>query len=203
MRQRCIPQRARGAHVGLRRVEPRHLPVPARQRQIEQRLADGLRKLVGVLLGRGHVGDEGAQIDAQPPVERAFHRGAVDRRQHDPGDDENHHGPGRRREEQPKRERIKRASPGGSEQIAKSAHGLDDVDAELLADAADEDFDGVGIAIEVLVVEMLDQLGARHHAAGMVHEIREQTIFVRGELDRVAVDGDAAGAGVEPHAGRN
>src|SRR3954464_7379559 len=87
-----------------------------------------------------------------------------------------------------------------SEEIAKSPHGLDDVDAELLANAPDEDFDGVGIPIEVLVVEMLDQLAARHHAAGMVHEIREQTIFVRGELDRVAVDADAAGAGVEAHA---
>src|SRR6476646_10581878 len=87
-----------------------------------------------------------------------------------------------------------------SEEVAKSPDGLDDVDAELLANAPDEDFDGVGITIEVLVVEMLDQLAARHHAAGMVHEIREQTILVRGELDRVAVDGDAAGASVEAHA---
>ena len=123
LRQRCIPQRPRRAHVGRRRVQPRHLPIPARERQIEQRLADGLRKLVDVLLGRRHVGDEGAQIDPQPAVERAFHRGAVDRRQHDAGDDENYHGPGRRREEEPKGERIKTHCPaqrGGSQVPARS-----------------------------------------------------------------------------------
>ena len=73
-----------------------------------------LRKLVDVLLGRGHVGDQRAQIDPQPAVERALHRGAVDRRQHDPGDDQNYHGPGRRREEQPKRERIKTHCPAAA-----------------------------------------------------------------------------------------
>src|SRR5262249_37667832 len=75
-----------------------------------------------------------------------------------------------------------------SEQIAKPAHGLDDIDAELFAHAADEDLDGVGVAIEILVVEMLDQFTARNHAAGMVHEVGQQAIFVRGELYRIAVD---------------
>ena len=93
--------------------------------------------------------------------------------------------------------------PGGAEEVAEPAHGLDHVDAELLADAADEHLDGVGVAVEVLVVEVLDQLGARHHAAGMVHEVGEQPVFVGGELDRIAVDRDAPGAGVEPHAGRS
>src|SRR6516162_1295242 len=84
-----------------------------------------------------------------------------------------------------------------SEQIAEPAHGLDDIDAELFADAADEHLDGIGVAIEVLVVEMLDQFAARDHAAGMMHEVGEQAIFVRGEFDRIAIDGHAAGAGVE------
>src|SRR5882757_6680808 len=70
------------------------------------------------------------------------------------------------------------------EEIAQPPHRLDDVDAELLADAADEDLDGVGIAVEVLVVEMLDQLAARHHPAGMMHEIGQEPIFVGGQLDR-------------------
>src|SRR5438105_3196780 len=87
---------------------------------------------------------------------------------------------------------------GRREEIAEAAHGLDDVDAKLLADAADKHLDGVAVAIEVLIVEVLDQFGARHHAAGMMHQIRQQPIFVTGELDRIAVDGDAAGAGVEP-----
>src|SRR6185312_9570749 len=47
------------------------------------------------------------------------------------------------------------------QQIAKAPHGLDDVDLELLADAADENFDRIGVAIEILIVEMLDQFRAR------------------------------------------
>src|SRR3982751_1791311 len=88
---------------------------------------------------------------------------------------------------------------GRGEKITEPAHGLNHVDAELLANAADENLDRVGIAIEVLIVEMLDQFRARHHAAGMMHQIGEQPVFVRGELDRVAIDGDAAGAGIEPY----
>src|SRR4249919_1788887 len=83
------------------------------------------------------------------------------------------------------------------EEIAQPAHGLDDFDAQLLADAADEHLDGVGVAVEVLVVEMLDEFGAGDHAAGVVHKVGEQAVFVAGELDRIAVDADAAGAGVE------
>src|SRR5262245_61119294 len=85
------------------------------------------------------------------------------------------------------------------QQVTKPAHGLDDIDAELPADTADEDLDGVGVAIEVLIVEMLDQLAARDHAAGVMHEIGEQAVLVRGELDRIAVHAHAAGAGIEAH----
>src|ERR1700688_579878 len=60
---------------------------------------------------------------------------------------------------------------GWREQITEAAHGLDDFDPEFLADAADEHFDGVAIAIEVLIVKMLDQLGARDHAPGVMHQI--------------------------------
>src|SRR5580704_15340866 len=88
---------------------------------------------------------------------------------------------------------------GRAEQIAQAADGLNDVDAELLADAADKDLDGVGVAVEILVVEMLDKLGARDHAAGMVHQIGEQPVFVRGELDRIAGDSDPAAAGIQAH----
>ncbi len=90
-------------------------------------------------------------------------------------------------------------SARGCQQIAEAADRLDDLDPELLAHAADEDLDRVGIAIEVLVVEMLHKLGARDHASGMVHQISEQTIFMRRELDRIAVDGHPSGARIEPH----
>src|SRR5712672_508352 len=88
---------------------------------------------------------------------------------------------------------------GRREQIAEAAHGLDHVDAELLADAADEDLDRVGVPVEILVVQVLDQLRARDDPAGVMHEISQQPVFVRGELDRIAIDADAAGAGVEPN----
>src|SRR5258705_4941098 len=85
------------------------------------------------------------------------------------------------------------------EKISKPANRLDDVDPELLADAADEDLDRIRIAIEILVVEVLDELGARDHPTGMMHQIGEQAILVRGQLHRVAVHADPAGTGVEPH----
>src|SRR5436190_20565759 len=77
------------------------------------------------------------------------------------------------------------------QEIAEPAHGLDDVDLELLANAPDEHLDGVGVAVEILVVEMLDELGARHHAADVMHQVFEQIVLVRGQLDRVAADADA------------
>src|SRR3569623_562242 len=57
------------------------------------------------------------------------------------------------------------------QEIAETTDGLDDVDVELLADAADEDLDRIRVAVEILVIEMLHQLGARHHAPGMVHQV--------------------------------
>src|SRR5262245_31076075 len=86
-----------------------------------------------------------------------------------------------------------------SEEIAEPTDGLDEVDAELLADATDEHLDGVRVAVEVLVVEMLDQFRARNHTAGVMHQVGEQAIFVRRELDRVAVDRHPAGARIEAH----
>src|SRR5829696_8290826 len=88
---------------------------------------------------------------------------------------------------------------GRGEEITESAHRLDHVDAQLFADAADENLNGIRIAIEVLVIKVLDEFRARHHAAGMMHEIGEQPIFVRGQLDRITVDSDSAGARIEPH----
>ena len=48
VRSRCGSPRSHSErderHLGLGAVEPRHLPVPARQRQLEQRLAEHLRR---------------------------------------------------------------------------------------------------------------------------------------------------------------
>jgi len=72
-------------------------------------------------------------------------------------------GPRRGGQEQTQRKRASAHRPG-SQQITEAANGLNDLDAELLADTADKHLDGIGIAVEVLVVEMLDKFGTRHHA---------------------------------------
>src|SRR5262245_36496095 len=84
------------------------------------------------------------------------------------------------------------------EPVAQAANGLDHVRRDLLAQTADEHLDGVGVAVEILLIKMLDQFGARDDAIVVMHQISEQPILVRGELDRLAVQGDARGLGIEP-----
>ncbi|EGE60812.1 peptidase [Rhizobium etli CNPAF512] len=83
--------------------------------------------------------------------------------------------------------------------VAETAHRFDQVDAHLFAQAADEDLDRVGVAVEILVVHVLDQFGSRDDLAHVMHEIGKQPIFVRGQLQRRAVDRRLRGFGVEPH----
>src|SRR4029079_9194982 len=83
------------------------------------------------------------------------------------------------------------------EAVAEPADSLDEIDGKLLAQAPDEHLDGIGVAVEILLVEMLDQLGARDDALTMQHEISEHAIFVRGELDRATVHRHPRGLGVE------
>src|SRR5262245_47537624 len=72
--------------------------------------------------------------------------------------------------------------------VAETADGVDHIDTEFLAQTSDEDFDGVRVAVEILIVEMLDQIRARHHLPLMVREKRQQPIFGRGQLDRIPAD---------------
>src|SRR4051812_16837147 len=83
------------------------------------------------------------------------------------------------------------------EAVAKAADGGDDVSAEFLADSGHEHFDRVRIPVEVLVVDMLNELGSAHHLALVVHEVGEELVFLRGELHRLASLGHLAGARVE------
>src|SRR5262245_51698146 len=80
--------------------------------------------------------------------------------------------------------------------VAHAAHRLDQVDAHLLAQTSNKHLDRIGIAIEILVVKVLDQLGARHHIAHVMHQISEQAELVRGELQRHAVEIGLRGLGV-------
>src|SRR5665811_2074785 len=86
---------------------------------------------------------------------------------------------------------------GVREAVAQPPDGLDEVDGKLLAQTPDEHLDRIGVPVEVLLVEMLDELGAGDDALAMHHQIMKHTIFVRGELDRLTLDRHARGLGVE------
>src|SRR5689334_13344165 len=62
------------------------------------------------------------------------------------------------------------------QRIAKPAHRLNKARVQLLAQAADEDLDRVGVAVEILVVEMLHQFGARYNLAAMMRKIGQQPV---------------------------
>ena len=59
------------------------------------------------------------------------------------------------------------------------------------------------IAVEILVVDMLDELGPADHLALVVHQVGQELIFLRGELHRLAGLGDLARAGVEADVARD
>jgi hypothetical protein len=78
-------------------IETRHLPVPARQWQFEQRLAEHLAGFLDRDIRRGDVGDQGLEIDAEPPIECALDRVAVEAGQDKTGDQQDQDGPHRGR----------------------------------------------------------------------------------------------------------
>ena len=129
LRQLLVPQRTRRPRFGLVAVGAHDLPVPARQRQLEQRLAERLERVVGRLVRGGDLGDQGAQIEIEAAVEGALGGIAIDRRQHEPGDDEDHHHPRGRRQEQPCGERgaahqdaIRKSGGGRRDAVFRQKH---------------------------------------------------------------------------------
>src|ERR1700733_874434 len=76
------------------------------------------------------------------------------------------------------------------ERIAGAAHGADQVDGvaavERLAQAADMDVDGALVDIDVAAPDAVEQLLAREHPAGALHQEFEQTELGRPEVDRTA-----------------
>ena len=71
--------------------------------------------------------------------------------------------------------------------IAGAANRMQDRLVETLLDLAaqprDMDVDDVGLRIEMIVPDILEQHGARHHLAGMAHQIFEQAEFARLQRD--------------------
>ena len=79
LRQLLVPQRTRRPRLGLL-VGTDDLPVPAGQRQFEQRLAERLELVVGRLVRRRDLGDQGAEIEVEAAVEGALGGVTIDRR---------------------------------------------------------------------------------------------------------------------------
>src|SRR5690606_13585777 len=79
------------------------------------------------------------------------------------------------------------------ETVAAAAHGLDRLQlafgVELLAQAADEDFQHVGVAVEVLLVDVLGEVGLRDQLPGVHHQVLQHLVLVAGEVDVAAVHG--------------
>src|SRR6188508_1514701 len=83
------------------------------------------------------------------------------------------------------------------EAVAQAPDGGDDVGPQFLADARHEHLDRVRIAIEILIVDMLDQLGAADDLALVMEQIGQELVLLRGELHRLAVARDLAAARIE------
>ena len=65
---------------------------------------------------------------------------------------------------------------------SRARDGLDERRAELPPKPRDEHLDGVRVAVGVLRVDVLRELGLRHDAAAVVHQVRQHAELVAGEL---------------------
>src|SRR6478735_3788217 len=90
------------------------------------------------------------------------------------------------------RRRLATRAAGYREAVAAPAQRLDGpqrfIRIELAAQSPDEHLDHVAVALVVLVVETLGQLGLRDDVTGAQHHVLEQPIFEGGEFDRRAVE---------------
>ena len=55
--------------------------------------------------------------------------------------------------------------------ITEAAHRMNDIGWDFSAQAPNKNFDGIRIAIEILLIEMIDKLRARDHSRLMVHQV--------------------------------
>src|SRR5689334_22233038 len=71
------------------------------------------------------------------------------------------------------------------EDITNSSDGMDHSATfiDFAAQAMDEDIDDVGLGIETVVEDMLENHGFGHRAIGMAHQVFEQGKFARLQFD--------------------
>src|ERR1700694_103995 len=89
--------------------------------------------------------------------------------------------------------------------VTHAAHRMDQLGLaaliDLLPEARDHDVHDVRAGIEVVIPGVLGDQRARHHAPVMPHQILEDRVLLRRELDPFAVARHLAAAGVEREPG--
>src|SRR5688572_21952359 len=102
--------------------------------------------------------------------------------------------------------KLVRAAEPFVERIAGAAHGADRVRGtaavERAAQAADMDVDGALVDIDVAAPDAVEQLAAREHAAGALHQELEQLELGRLEMHFAALARDALLLAVEQDVAR-
>src|ERR1051325_9295959 len=81
--------------------------------------------------------------------------------------------------------------------IALASYRLDCIEAQLHTQASDKDFDGVRLAIKILRIDVIENLGARDNFAGAMHEDMQEPPLRRGEIYSLATPCDDAASRVE------
>lgn len=66
--------------------------------------------------------------------------------------------------------------------IAEAPDSVNEFGRYFSAKPAHENLDGVGVPIEILLVQMFHEFGTRNYARLMMHQIRKKPIFQSGEL---------------------
>ena len=88
-----------------------------------------------------------------------------------------------------------------TDHVSGAADGVQERLAEALVDLGaqprDVHVDDVGLRIEVIVPDVLEQHGAGHHLAGVLHQIFEQAELARLQRDRLAAARDRVAEPVE------
>ena len=103
----CVANSEREVRIsGCGRSSAGDLPVPAGEGELELRVDDRQRAALELVVGRGDIGDQRLQIDAELLVEIRFGRARVERRQAEPGDDQDRRTPERGGHEQPRSDRL-------------------------------------------------------------------------------------------------
>ncbi|KAG1256233.1 hypothetical protein G6F68_009872 [Rhizopus microsporus] len=189
--------RAFGGHRIALAVRHHHLQVQAAARNVEARirrlLADVQRAVAGEVdagrVGGGVVLQALTQVRLRRVGEGGVARVTGPRQERAPAQ-----GRGeplaRRQGARPPASGEPRA--GGHRVIARFA-----VRVQLLAQAADEHFQHVRVAVEVLLVDVLGEVGLGDQFTGMHHQVLQHLVLVAGQVDIAAGDADGLGSQVQ------